>query len=387
MDYQANPSEDPNDNTLFSYLKPYKIMTIRNSYRQPSYLDYNFDVKIIKYDLSLPKSTTNQAVFDVIDDYFNNYIERFDSEFFISNLQGKIDEELSKASGLEIDFTTQLVMHETMFDHMIQEVRGNELIIVKLAFPFDPIYDDATGDLIQSSSFDDTINFLPTIDTPDFAGTGMDLHCNVDMGAETDLGDGNVVNSSGTIATVTQTSHGYYTGAVITITGALETGYNGSFDITVLTVNTYTYDMGVTPSASPATHTQGVPITASMSPGNESNRAIGFPIWLGDGTEDDDGDRKVGYYFIRNDYVQDIEIHLFFSDVFAANPTGTVDYGTGIVPTLLALTGTVPKDDTFTDSGYGYVDLKYPGLNSPQGENIPVTENTIPRLRQVKFIS
>jgi hypothetical protein len=68
------------------------------------------------------------------------------------------------------------------------------------------------------------------------------------------------ITSSGTLATVTHTSHGLSTNDFITIKGANETEYLGCYPITVTGVNTYTYTMTET-STSPATGT----ITATFA--------------------------------------------------------------------------------------------------------------------------
>lgn len=63
------------------------------------------------------------------------------------------------------------------------------------------------------------------------------------------------ITRSGTTATVTITAHGYSTGQNITIAGATQTAYNGTFIITVLTANTFTYQVSGAP-ATPATGTK-----------------------------------------------------------------------------------------------------------------------------------
>jgi hypothetical protein len=60
------------------------------------------------------------------------------------------------------------------------------------------------------------------------------------------------ITSSGTTATVTHTAHGFATGQEVTISGATETEYNGTFTITVTGTNTYTYTLPNSTS-SPAT--------------------------------------------------------------------------------------------------------------------------------------
>lgn len=61
-----------------------------------------------------------------------------------------------------------------------------------------------------------------------------------------------LVTSSGNVATVILPSHGYTNGQSVTISGATPTGYNGTFIITVVDINTFTYAI-VGPLTSPAT--------------------------------------------------------------------------------------------------------------------------------------
>jgi hypothetical protein len=72
--------------------------------------------------------------------------------------------------------------------------------------------------------------------------------------------DSVTITSSGTLATVTHTTHGLSTNDFITIRGAVETPYLGCYSITVTGVNTYTYTMTET-TTSPATGT----ITATFA--------------------------------------------------------------------------------------------------------------------------
>lgn len=62
------------------------------------------------------------------------------------------------------------------------------------------------------------------------------------------------ITRSGSVATVTCTSHGFKTEDVITIAGAVETAYNGDFSITVVDENTFTYVVTGSPTT-PATGT------------------------------------------------------------------------------------------------------------------------------------
>ena len=60
------------------------------------------------------------------------------------------------------------------------------------------------------------------------------------------------ITQSGTTATVTQTAHGRSVGSSVKISGASDPYYNGTFTITAITANTYTYTMLGTPGANAA---------------------------------------------------------------------------------------------------------------------------------------
>lgn len=76
------------------------------------------------------------------------------------------------------------------------------------------------------------------------------------------------ITSTGGVATVTCTAHGYTTGQVIHMAGATQSAYNGDFAITNTGANTFTYAVTGTPT-SPATGTilAGTPITFVLSNG------------------------------------------------------------------------------------------------------------------------
>ncbi len=83
------------------------------------------------------------------------------------------------------------------------------------------------------------------------------------------------ISRSGTLATVTVTgSHRLTTGDTITISGATDSLYNGTFSVTVTAPSTFTYVMGGTPAASPATGTlvaSGDPRTLSIQGANSAD--------------------------------------------------------------------------------------------------------------------
>ena len=63
------------------------------------------------------------------------------------------------------------------------------------------------------------------------------------LGVQTSQSALTALTSSSTTATATLADHGLWTGALVTITGATPSGYNGTFEITVVDKDTFTYTL------------------------------------------------------------------------------------------------------------------------------------------------
>jgi putative transposon-encoded protein len=88
------------------------------------------------------------------------------------------------------------------------------------------------------------------------------------------------ITRSGTTATVTLANHGLITGEVVTISGAEQGAYNGTFAVTVLDANRFTYTVANT-LATPATGT----IKAQAQTPADGTWSLTFSYdWNGDGT-------------------------------------------------------------------------------------------------------
>jgi len=287
---------------LFEYLEPYKILTIKNFYRQPSYVNFDLKVNLITKTFTNSESELNQKVFNVINDYFLN-IERFKSKFIKSSLISRIVEEISEINSVNLDYENKISLHPIMFDEKVSKYEpDNHHIYLNLAFPFESFYDN-NGNLILEK--------LPQI------------------------------------------SHQ---------------------DLFVDFENFWTQDGSSTP--------------------NKSNEVIACAIHNGN----DNTAPIVGYYFIRNEYILDIEILLLFSDNGTIKSTINEDSYLPYIDFSAVgkqISGNINEIYFFTDSNYGYLDLKYPRYdnneyqnfdNVIQGEEIPFASNSIPRLRNVRFL-
>jgi hypothetical protein len=135
------------ESKILSYLSPYQIMSIQTTYRQPVYFDFNFKINLVETTLSTNESEANKLVFDVIDIYFKNEVEDFESVFIMSTLISKINEYISDINGINITMNNKQSLNEMMYEARFLETTNQKIIYSTLAFPFERIYDIDTGEL------------------------------------------------------------------------------------------------------------------------------------------------------------------------------------------------------------------------------------------------
>jgi len=156
--------------TVFTYLEPFQIMTIEAYNRQPTYCDFDIRIHMIQNNIAVSQREINYEVFQIVKNFFQNNLEIFDSQFILSNLVSSIVEFTPNIDGLNIDFTTKLSLNRVMYDQRDSEFDDtNKIIYVKLAFPFERIYDVSTFDLVTT--------FLPQIKK---YGNGPDIFVDFD---------------------------------------------------------------------------------------------------------------------------------------------------------------------------------------------------------------
>lgn len=415
---------DESDGTIFSSLEKYKIMTMNHEYRQPAYCNFDFKVRVINYDVGMKVADMNQAIFDVINSYFKNYIERLGTSYFSSNLKRRVDEVVGDVTGVEIDLTNDISLHKIMYDPFTALLYSQNInkIITKLAFPFENMF---------SNGLDfDGYDVLPNIDTNNFILGRTKFEVQEPQESAT-IGSGVTVTlNTGDIIMVQEASvYRYYRSLEdrpsidvdsenfndptkwvdlntkqdvikndtfkILRKGATEYEYlyvnedmtqvnifyiidsiNGGFDSTKWN-STFSFNGA-----------DGNPLT--LKPLNlyvkknvdgkydvpntfrTTDKFIEVPIYIGDASDSNVVEQEVGSYVIRNERYQHIEVHLEFED----------EKDDGQVIGL----GKIPANLTFTDYGFGYMDLVYPNTIEVSSDNIPFTAYTMPRLRQVKFL-
>lgn len=171
---------------VWNVIDEYRVPTLQFHNRNPMYMDFEFDINIMKYSIQTSVEDTHQAIFDVINDYFGTATEDFTNaetfwfEYFHSSLEKRIDIDLTDITGFNNTLTSKVMIDS---ESLIQENANidNYDVLVPLAAPFEKMFEN-NGDLITSN--------LPDVSTLLFDGTN-DL--TVDWTAE--LADDSVLDS------------------------------------------------------------------------------------------------------------------------------------------------------------------------------------------------
>lgn len=153
-----NTSEVTN---IFDYLDVYKIPTMQLLSRNPVFFDFEIDIEILKYDITVSESTQNEIIFNIIDNFFNNTtqhkLEKFETEFFKSNLVKRIDTQTTDNTGVNITLKNTVMLYK---EHITTD-NGSSKIIIPIGLPYEDIY-NINGDLISGNLPDITTNeFFP----------------------------------------------------------------------------------------------------------------------------------------------------------------------------------------------------------------------------------
>jgi len=420
----SNIKTGEDDNTIFSSLDKYKVMTMNHMYRQPAYCNFDFNVRVINYELSSQISETNQAIFDVINAYFKNYIEKLGVEYFSSNLKRRVDEVVGDSTGVEIDLKTDISLHRIMFDEFSALLYSQNInkIIIKIAFPFENMF----GNGIDFDGY----KVLPNIDTDSFIlgrtkftaeeptesatlGSGVTVSINTnevimvqdnsvykyyksledrpsiivdsenfeDPNKWIDLNDKIDIIRNDTVKVLRKGSSNYEYLSVkedmtqvnlYFVLDSINNGYDSTKWNTVFNFNDINGDPVV---LKPLSLYVKKNIDGDYDVPNTFRTVDDFvevPIYIGDPLDANIPDIEVGSYIIRNGRFQHIEVHLEFED---QEQDGQIIGA-----------GKIPASFTFTDYGFGYLNLVYPNQVEASSDNIPFTANTMPRLRQVKFL-
>lgn len=106
-------SETGVDN-VFLELENYKIPTLEFHHRHPMYMDFEFNINVIKYLAATTKEVQNKNIFDIIDQYFVELdgVENFNFEYLNSNLIRRIDRGITDSTGINIELKTSVPINK-----------------------------------------------------------------------------------------------------------------------------------------------------------------------------------------------------------------------------------------------------------------------------------
>jgi len=178
---QINAAGDLVQPGVWDVLDNYKIPTIVFHNRHPVYLDFEYDIQIMKYNIITSKADVHQNIFNVIDNFFTGIgdpikMESFSAQYFHSSLQKRIDTVLTDNTGFNSTLTNNIIISQKNIANENYD-QTNTDVFIPLSVPFEP-YFDTNGVLLY--------NVLPSIDTDNF----------IDYRSATDIANGvNVPNT------------------------------------------------------------------------------------------------------------------------------------------------------------------------------------------------
>ena len=146
-----------------------KIPGLTFHHRHPIYMNFNYIFNILKYNLKNSSKEVHDTLFNTLDNCFYGNdslnLEKFDTEYFHTNIVKRIDYLISDLCGFTSELNTQLVLNEKTLctENWKSEYKD---IYIPLAIPFEKYFTD-DGKL-------DTTR-LPNIDTEKFISTDNTL--------------------------------------------------------------------------------------------------------------------------------------------------------------------------------------------------------------------
>jgi hypothetical protein len=137
---------------VFSQLDKFKIPTLIFHHRHPVYLDFEYNIEVVKYLASVARKVQHQNIFEIIDEYFKEMggVENFDFEYLNSNLVRRIDSQITDSTGLNISLNTSVSINNL---NIIAEVFDNDVTSADPSETSSTIYEEFTK-LIPNAEID-----------------------------------------------------------------------------------------------------------------------------------------------------------------------------------------------------------------------------------------
>ena len=154
---------------VWDVLNQYKVPTLVFENRHPLYIDFSLTIDVMKYIVKTSKADIYQNIFNIVQRYFEGVdiegvvnigeqLVKFDTEYFNSNLDRRIDTDLTDITGFSTDLITTIMLSEKNLTQQVANT-DNYDIFIPLSVPYED-YFSGTGELISS--------MMPNINTLDF---------------------------------------------------------------------------------------------------------------------------------------------------------------------------------------------------------------------------
>lgn len=143
-------------------LESQRIPSLIFHHRHPIYINFDYEFDMLKYNKNTDISVIHRTLFECLDNCFTGndetyYLERFNSEYFHTNVIKRIDYQISDLYGFNTTLNTYLVLNEKTCSVEQWDNRYKD-IYIPLSLPYETIFDEGFLDVER----------LPSIDTEDF---------------------------------------------------------------------------------------------------------------------------------------------------------------------------------------------------------------------------
>lgn len=182
-------TRDPYGNVInpgiWDVLDNYKIPTLEFQNRHPLYLDFSYSLEILKYNVKTSKADIHKAIFDITDAMFTGeandtvdgdslVMEDFDVEYFHSNWEKRVDQNIQDISGFNNELKTELLITTKNVSQENIDADVSD-IYIPLAIPYEEIFNVAGKLIISRLPSIDTESFIPSYNLgvyTDWSGAG-----------------------------------------------------------------------------------------------------------------------------------------------------------------------------------------------------------------------
>ena len=148
---------------IFDVLDEFSVITIQKNHRSPVYLDFNYDIRVVRYNRTVSKQAVHQSIFDVTRQYFTQSIEQSEANYFHSNLIKRIDTNISDSSGVVVNLNIDINIYPQNVEQALTDVIQEKIFTAYLAIPYE-VYYDGTTVITEVLPNINTVAFLPLKD-------------------------------------------------------------------------------------------------------------------------------------------------------------------------------------------------------------------------------